>query len=69
MQCKMWGKTRGITAVHYLGMSPCSGLVQLEYLIQLSYTDVDSIPAALTWTTNTFSCSSLLKLLEKNLLG
>lgn len=32
----------------YLGMRPWVGLVLLEYLIQLSYTDKESCPGALT---------------------
>lgn len=38
----------GVAGVHYLGMVPCARLVLLECWIQLSYTDVESSPGALT---------------------
>ena len=49
-----------MTVVHYLGMSPCIGLVLLLYWIQLSYTDVEPGPGASTWRTNTLSCDRFL---------
>lgn len=44
----MYKNETGVAAAEYLGMVPCAGLVLLEYLIQLSYTDVEPNPGAST---------------------